>query len=169
MPLPLPPPEVPANADMTKLAPLFGEKVFTLLADMKALGHDPVVREGFRSDERQAWLYGFGRVYDDDRGQVTNAATGAKSWHRYGLAADIVSASQGDKADASFWRDLERCAVHIQLTSGSDWKRQDEPHVQWWCVGMNVTPSDHAWDLLQSSGVEAVWKEVNAIFVPKAA
>lgn len=160
--MPDPPPEVPASNNMTLLAPLFAEKVFSLLVDMKEKGHDAIVREGFRSDERQAWLYGFGREYDDGRGNVTNAPTGAKSWHRYGLAVDIVSASQGDNASPQFWRDLEEIAVSHGLTSGSDWHRKDEPHVQWYIPGMHVTPSDHAWELLQSSGMEAVWQELKA-------
>ena len=150
---------------MVKLAPLFAEKVFTLLADMKAKGHDPVVREGFRSDERQAWLYGFGRTWDDPgdpRGEVTNAPNGAKSWHRYGLAVDIVSAAHGDSPPSEFWYDLRAIAHDLELTSGEDWRQQDDPHVQWWCSGMFVTPSDHAWEVLQSDGVEAVWDAVHA-------
>jgi hypothetical protein len=173
--LPAPPPEIPASRDMTKLAPLFAEKVFTVLADMKARGFDAIVREGFRSDERQAWLYGFGREYDDDRGNVTGAPTGAKSWHRYGLAVDIVSATLEDDAPAAFWTALMEVAESIGLTSGDDWDRDgvpvesdpdehraDKPHVQWWTPGMHVIPSDHAWQLLQSQGVEAVWKELRA-------
>jgi hypothetical protein len=167
--LPPPPPEIPASTDMLQLAPLFAEKVFTVLADMKAKGHDAVVCEAFRSDERQEYLYGFGRDYDDGRGIVTQAPTGAKSQHRYGLAVDIYSASQQWDAPPRFWTDLRDCAVALNLTSGADWTHPDRPHVQHWCEGMHVTPSDHAWELLQSQGVEAVWKEVRAVFIPMAA
>ena len=76
--LPDPPPEVPADDDIAKLAPRFAEKVLDLIAEMRRRGHDPVVVEAFRSDERQSWLYGFGREYDDGRGNVTGASTGSK-------------------------------------------------------------------------------------------
>ena len=180
--LPSPPPEVAADADMLKLAPLFAEKVFALLAELRKRGHDPIVREGFRSDERQTYLYGFGRTYDDGRGIVTKAAPAAKSWHRYGVAVDIVSASKGDDAPASFWNALRVAAANLFLTSGDDWDRDgipveddpdehlaDKPHVQWWVPTMRVTPSDRAWQLLQTQGVEAVWSELRAVFVPAGA
>ncbi len=167
--LPAPPPEVPSDADMTKLAPLFGEKVWRVLADMKALGHDPMVSEGFRSDARAAFLYGFGRDYDDGRGIVTHAPNASKTWHRYGLAADIISSSKQWDAPAAFWSALRSCATQIGLVSGADWHDADLPHVQWNTPGMHVVPSDHAWSLLQSSGLEAVWAEVNAVFIPRAA
>ena len=162
--LPLPPPEVPASTDLALLAPRFCDVVFTLLQGLRAKGLDPVVREAFRSDARQAWLYGFGRDYDDGRGEVTNAETGAKSWHRYGLAVDVVSNAEGDDAPESFWQALRDAAVSLHLTSGADWSMQDKPHVQWWCEGMPVTPSDHAWELLQSQGVGAVWQELHASY-----
>jgi hypothetical protein len=58
--LPDPPPEVLADADTAKLAPRFVEKVLDLFTKMQRCGHDPVVLEACRSEERQAWLYGFG-------------------------------------------------------------------------------------------------------------
>src|SRR5215831_10327267 len=173
--LPNPPAEVPADDDIAKLAPRFAERVRDLIAEMERCGHDPVVAEAFRSDERQAWLYGFGREYDDGRGNVTGAATGARSWHRYGLAVDIMSKANGDSPPRGFWDDLRAIAEELRLTSGDDWDRDgipverdadehraDPPHVQWWTPGMRVTPSDHGWELLRSQGVEAVWREVAA-------
>ena len=168
-PLPAPPPELPADTDMLKLAPVFAAKVFDLLHQMERLGHDAVVSEGFRTDERQRFLYGFGREYDDGRGVVTNAEDGRKSWHRYGLAVDIISKSRQWDAHPGFWQDLRDCARILLLTSGADWSKPDRPHVQWWCPGMNVTPSEHAWELLQTQGVEAVWREVHALDFPEAA
>jgi hypothetical protein len=166
--LPLPPPEIPADVEMTKLAPLFAEKVFTLLANLNAKGRDPVVAEGFRSDARAAYLYGFGREYDDGRGVVTKAPDASKTWHRYGLAADIISKSKEWDAPDAFWSDLRDSAVDLGLVSGDDWTFKDRPHVQWNVSGMHVVPSDHAWQLLQSSGLDAVWREVNAVFLPQS-
>lgn len=172
--LPFPPPEVPADDDLAKLAPLFAEKVFTLLREMRDQGHDPIVFEAFRSDERAAYLYGFGRTWDDGRGIVTKAPNASKSWHRYGLAVDIISASRQWDASGQFWTALRKGATALGLRSGNDWDRDgvpveddpnehlsDRPHVQWG-PPMHVTPSDHEWELLNSAGVEAVWQEVGA-------
>ncbi len=183
MKLPAPPiPEPPPSRNMLQLAPQFADKVFRLIHDMERLGHDPMVFEGFRSDERAAWLYESGRTFDDGRGVVTQAQTARKSWHRYGLAVDIISKSKQWDADARFWSHLRMCAAEIGLVSGDDWDRDgipveddpdehlaDKPHVQHWCPGMHVTPSDHAWELLQKEGVEAVWREVHADSPPPLA
>lgn len=163
MKLPPPPtPEPPEDRDMMKLAPVFAAKVFDLLHRVGDEGFDPFVFEGFRSDDRQAWLFGCGRDYDDGRGIVTDASDGRHSWHRYGLAVDIISKSNRWDAPANFWLSLRDHALQLGLTPGATWTRPDRPHVQWHCDGMFVTPSDHAWALLQSDGAEAVWKELHA-------
>lgn len=173
--LPKPTRDVPVDRDLTKLAPQFKIKIELLICRLEDMGHDPIVFEGWRSDERVTFLHGFGRLYDDGRGVVTNARTGAKTWHRYGLAVDIISKSLGWDAYDKFWEDLRREATKLGLVSGNDWDRDgipvgpdpdesvvDRPHVQWWIPGMFKTPSDHAWELLQTKGVEAVWKELRA-------
>ncbi len=149
---------------------------------MERLGHDPIVFEGFRSDERAAWLYKSGREFDDGRGIVTKAPTARKSWHRYGLAVDIISKSKEWDALPRFWRDLRVTITEIGLVSGDDWDRDgipveddpdehlsDRPHCQWWIPGMHVTPSEHAWELLQTKGIEAVWHELHADDYPPVA
>jgi hypothetical protein len=161
MKLPPPPAEVPACRDMDRLAPQFRAKIEDLLAELRPHYPHARVAETVRTDERQAYLYGFGRDYDDDRGIVTNAPTATTSWHRFGLAVDI----EGVPAAV-----LEETTMAHGLTSGSDWNRNgihdehlcDAPHVQWFCAGMHVSPSDHARALLAAAGVEAVWRELHA-------
>jgi hypothetical protein len=165
--LPPPPTEVLVDQDILKLAPLFGEKVMALITDLNRMGYDAMLFEGFRSDERAKYLYGFGREYDDGRGIVTNAPNGAKTWHRYGLAADIISKSKGWDAPATFWTALSNTALATDLTPGGLWKFADKPHVQH--HDMPVTPKDEDWALLQSQGKEAVWKKYNATWDPMAA
>ena len=46
---------------------------------MKLRGLDAIVAETLRTDERQEFLYGFGRDYDDGRGIVTHSRA-ATSW-----------------------------------------------------------------------------------------
>lgn len=144
---------------MTELAPVFAAKVFTVLHAMQAKGFDPVVCEAFRSDERAAYLAGFGRDYDDGRGIVTNALTAKKTWHRYGLAADIISKAKQWDAPSAFWNTLGACAAAEGLTWGGTWTHPDRPHVQWHSDGMGVSPSDYDWQVLQSRGPEGVWRD----------
>lgn len=160
--LPAPPAEPPIVQSLEMLAPKFRAKIDALLARFTALGFDPMIAESFRTDERQAWLFGFGRDYDDGRGIVTHAADGSTSWHRYGLAVDIVSAGQGWEASPSFWRSLGGCAHVESLAWGGDWHTfKDLPHVQWG-EPMRQSPSSRAVELLARGGVEAVWTEVGA-------
>ncbi len=160
-PLPPPPPEPPADHSFKKLAPGFARRLNAMIADLQTRGFDPVISEAFRSDERQAWLYGFGRDYDDGRGVVTNAPTGAHSWHRYGTAVDIISAKDGWDAPKRFWDALGSAALRQGLSWGGLWKFRDLPHVQ---MGppMAQGPSSKAAELLASGGMEAVWREVGA-------
>lgn len=159
--LPLPPKEPPAQARPEGLAPKFRDAVMRVIGRMRAEGFDPVIREGLRTDARQRWLYGFGREWDDGRGQVTNSPTGEDSWHPYGLAADIVDRVKEDKAPPAFWDSLARAARAEGLVTGADWKRKDGPHVQFGHP-MRVSPSPRATALKVSGGNLAVWREVGA-------
>lgn len=161
MKLPAPPAEVPAEHSLDGLAPKFHAKLMLVLNRLGMQGHPPRVAETLRSDERVKYLHGFGRAYDDGRGVVTNATDATKTWHHYGLAADIVHASKGWDAPEDFWVALRDAAVAEGLTAGFDWKFKDKPHVQFG-PPMRDGPSEHAIALLASGGVEAVWKEVGA-------
>lgn len=169
--LPAPPPEVPVCRSLDKLAPKFRAKVERAIARMRAAGYDAMVYETTRTRERQLFLYGFGRLYDDGRGIVTHSRTADDTWHFYGLAVDIVSASKLWDASDSFWRTLEGIAEEEGLTSGSDWDRdrttaerfKDAPHVQWFTPGMRRSPSDNAAILARKDGgVVNVWTLLGA-------
>lgn len=161
--LPLPPAEVSAIHSTDGLAPKFRDALAEVLLDVAAYGWMPILRETLRTDERAAFLYGFGRDYDDGRGIVTYATNGLKTWHHYGLAADVGDRRyEPGNEPAKFWADLEKCIVAHGLTAGADWKMQDRPHAQWHCPGMNDAPSDHAAELLASGGVQAVWQALHA-------
>lgn len=160
--LPPPPPEVPASSDLLQLAPVFSAKVFAILNAMQRRGLDPIVCEAFRSDERATFLAGFGRDYDDGRGIVTNALDAKHTWHRYGLAVDIISKKKQWDAPSEFWNALGVAARAEGMTWGGDWHHKDLPHVQWHCERMPVSPTDLDWALLQSRGFEGVWREYEA-------
>jgi peptidoglycan L-alanyl-D-glutamate endopeptidase CwlK len=160
--LPDPPDEPGAIRALDCLAPKFKVRVAAMLADMETRGFDPIVIESCRSDARQAWLYGMGREWDDGRGIVTNAPTGIHSWHRFGLAVDVISERDEWNAPARFWNALGSAALRHQLSWGGLWLRfADKPHVQHGAP-MRQSPSSRAVQLEAEGGLLAVWKEVQA-------
>ena len=161
--LPEPPAEPAAIRTLDSLAPKFRIRVAAMLADMTTRGFDPVISESLRTDERQAWLYGMGRDYDDGRGVVTMAPTGNHGWHKFGLAVDVISKRDQWDAPKRFWDALGAAAFRHQLAWGGLWtKFADRPHVQFGAP-MRQAPSARAAELFAEGGVEAVWKEVGAI------
>ena len=137
------------------LAPAFRAAVERTLARL-AGGRTEWPFETLRTQARQAYLYGFGRSYDDGRGRVTNAATHDLSWHGFGLAVDIVEKDGTPwDAPAGFWLALGEAAEAEGLVWGGRWQKPDKPHLQW--AKCPVTPSIAARALLASEGMQAVW------------
>ncbi len=161
--LPNPPTIVPPIDTSTDgLAPVFRTRLNELLERMTAKGHDPIISESLRSNARQRYLYGFGRLYDDGRGIVTHSMDGDETWHHFGLAVDIISRSQEWDAPPRFWNDLGANAVALGLSWGGNWTSfKDKPHVQFG-PPMRQSPSPRAARLFADGGYEAVWKEVGA-------
>lgn len=169
------PPEPPAIDSLDGLAPQFRAKVETVLDGLRARGWaGACLLESRRTDERQIWLYGFGRSYDDDRGIVTNVASALTGWHFYGLAVDFGLKSRNG-APAKFFADVFELVEQVGLTSGADWNHNgvpdaqepgkhfcDGPHAQWWVEGMHVNPSANAIALYESGGLPAVWAALEA-------
>jgi peptidoglycan L-alanyl-D-glutamate endopeptidase CwlK len=159
--LPKPPREVPACCALDVLAPRFRAAVERMLVAMREAGYTPRVAETLRTPERQSFLYGFGRDYDDGRGVVTKAPTSDTSWHGYGLAVDVVCAKRGWSAPDEFWRCLGAAARDEGLEWGGGWKFRDLPHVQWG-KPMALAPSARAVALRDEGGLPAVWRAVGA-------
>ena len=156
-----PPREIPRQSSLALCAPLFTAAVDEVMQKMNADGFPSVVIETLRTTERQEFLYGFSRLYDDGRGEVTKSRTALHSWHGYGLAADIVHASRYWSATEEYWKHLEETANAFGLKTGRKWKKPDRPHVFW--GKCRKTPSPRARQLLASGGMVAVWQEVGAI------
>ena len=168
--LPKPPAEVPVERDLIYCAPRLVSAVKLVVADLEAWGYDPLVFETIRTQERQAFLHGFSRQYDDGRGRVTNSHDADESWHFYGLAVDIVSQSRYWNAPRDFWRTLGLAAQRHGLRWGADWDHdgdtgderfKDFPHVQWG-PPMRRSPSAAARRLYDIGGRPRVWREVGA-------
>jgi peptidoglycan L-alanyl-D-glutamate endopeptidase CwlK len=158
-----PPAEPAVNTSLSCLAPRFSDALAAMIRQFTEAGYDPIVSESCRTSERQAWLFGFGREWDDGRGVVTQAETNTTTWHGYGLAVDVISKSRQWDAPADFWKALGKFARANALAWGGDWPRfQDRPHVQWG-EPMRQAPSAHAAELLAAGGMVAVWREVGAV------
>lgn len=156
MRLPLPERDVPAVRSLDVLAPKFRAALEALLADLP----DAKVAETLRTPERQSFLYGFGRDYDDGRGIVTQAPTNLTTWHGYGLAADVVHRVHEWDAGTSWFLHLGEVAEHHGLKWGGAWRHPDLPHVYW--GRCKDTPSYVAVGLYTTRGIEAVWQAVGA-------
>lgn len=155
-------PEPPRVDTLGLLAPKFREAIERVLVDMRDLGHGVRVFETLRTDARQAYLYGFGRDYDDGRGPVTKVPSARGGWHFYGLAADIVEDDASPwKAPNAFWQDLGRCGERHGLTWGGRWKMLDLPHLQW--GKCRVSPPRHLqYTVDMPNGLEEIWRQVGA-------
>lgn len=151
------PAEVPAMKNLDGLAPKFRAALEAMLSQLP----DAMVCETVRTPERQAYLYGFGREYDDGRGIVTRANTNLVSWHGYGLAADVIHRAHRWDAPPSWFRLMGEVAKAHGLFWGGDWTRPDRPHVQW--TGCTMTPTNEDRRLLATQGVKAVWESVSAL------
>jgi hypothetical protein len=165
------PAEVRPVRDLAVLAPKFRAALERVLATVRGLGHKPVVVETLRTGERQRYIYGFGRTYDDGRGIVTHSADWDETWHGYGLAADVVCGDSFWAASDEFWAALGRACARERLTWGGDWNGDgdsrderflDRPHIQWG-PPMRRSPSPRAARLVADGGPPAVWREVGAI------
>lgn len=155
------PSEVPAQRTSAGSAPGFVARVEAMLQDLAGgLPEHPF--EWLRTAERQEFLYGFGRDYDDGRGKVTAANTQLYSWHGFGLAVDIVEKDATPwNAPASFWNDIGDAAEANGLIWGGRWHRPDLPHVQ--MGGLTPSPGPGDRDLYEAEGIEAVWRRYGAL------
>ncbi len=154
------PPEVPVVRTLAVLAPAFRRALEAMLADL-AGGPEERLFETLRTNERQSFLYGFGRDYDDGRGVVTKASQALNSWHGFALAVDVVEkdATPWD-APPGFWEGIGAAAKKHGLVWGGDWQKPDRPHVQWGRCPVSPTQADIARYL--TDGVEAVWRKYGA-------
>ena len=157
------PPEVPPQRSLDGLAPRFRVLVEDLVDALECQGFDPVVAESLRTDERQKYLFGFGRQYDDGRGVVTHSAVGHTSWHFYGLAVDVISRSRGWNPGSAFWTALGAEARIRGLVWGGDWRAlSDFPHIQFGS-GMPDSPSATHAEMHVRAGVAELWRALGAM------
>lgn len=111
------------------LRPEFRVRVEALLEACRAEGLGFEVYEGFRSRERQGWLFAQGRTAP---GKVVTQAAPGQSFHEYGAAADLVRRVEGRWSwdmsgdQARKWFRMRRLAGVVGLAV----LKWDYPHVQ---------------------------------------
>lgn len=139
------------NRNFDDLAPFFAKKLRTALAECHAAGYQVELFEGYRSSERQEYLYQLGRSLP---GKIVTWARPGESFHNMSVACDLVFKINGkwiwegqyDKVErimiAHGFSSLkvERC--HFQITGGLSAKR--------------------AWEIVQNQGMLALWSIVES-------
>jgi peptidoglycan L-alanyl-D-glutamate endopeptidase CwlK len=117
------------SSDPACLHPVFRRKSGELLEALAREGIPFRLFEGFRSPERQQYLYAQGRTRP---GPVVTRARPWTSYHQYGLAGDFVLFENGKwswdsaGANARAWRRLEEIGRQLGLEPLSF----EKPHLQ---------------------------------------
>src|SRR4051812_38920022 len=98
----------PVDHSLALLAPRFRDAVQRALEGCRQGGLDAVVYEAYRSAALQAVYFARGRTVIPPAHPVTNASSNLYSWHGYGLAVDVISASRAWEAPESWFADVAR-------------------------------------------------------------
>ena len=113
------------DASLDKLAPFFRDKLASALKEANDAGLNVYLFEGYRTPERQQWLWEAGRIRKDEP-VVTNAKPW-QSWHQYALAGDCVFKDPvGKWTWKGPWDDLTKI-MHRHGFESLSWER---PHFQ---------------------------------------
>ncbi len=112
----------------TKLTPLVERMAANVITEMKRLGHEVRIVQGFRSIEEQNRLYAQGRTTP---GAIVTRARGGQSFHNYGVAVDFVFRKEGYNATEALWQLLGKVGKAQGFEWGGDWKGfVDRPHFE---------------------------------------
>jgi len=117
------------NCDPALLHPIFREKAGALLDRLAAEGVPFRLFEGYRSPQRQQYLYAQGRTRP---GPIVTKARPWTSYHQYGLAGDFVLFENGrwswdtSGASARWWTRLQMIGKELGLEP----LRFELPHLQ---------------------------------------
>lgn len=139
------------NNDLAPLAPFFREKLLAAIADCKANGIVCGIFEGYRSPDRQDWLWEQGRVRP---GKIITGAKAWQSWHQYGLAADVVIKTKG-KWD---WNADYEPMIEIMKSHGFECLNFEKVHFEI-TGGLTIR---QALKVQKDKGLVALWRTVAA-------
>lgn len=111
-----------------KLVPLVERASADIILEMKKLGHEVRLVQGYRSIEEQNKLYEQGRFTP---GAIVTNAKGGESYHNYGVAVDFVFRKEGYNASDTLWALLGSVGKKQGFEWGGDWQGfVDRPHFE---------------------------------------
>lgn len=129
-----------ANRKWDKMNPRYVQRLLLVFKIMKERhGYDMVLLEGYRSPERQNRLAG--------QGSHVTKATGYRSYHQFGLAADVAFMRNGkvvitekDPWAMQGYKYYGEVAESVGLTWGGRWKMMDLGHTEFRMKGILGKP-----------------------------
>lgn len=131
-----------AKIDLSLLHPEMAARLIRLQTFLLAAGHQFFATEGYRTEQRSALLWTYGRTQKNPdwkgagNGPTVTNALPLQSPHNFGLAVDLTHDSDvnapGLQPD---WKEenyapLGVLAPQAGLISGVNWQWKDRPHVQ---------------------------------------
>ncbi len=141
-----------ADRKWDKINPRYAQRLLLVFKIMKERhGYDMVLLEGYRSPERQNMLAG--------KGSHVTQATGYRSYHQFGLAADVAFMRNGkvvitekDPWAMQGYKYYGEAAESVGLTWGGRWKMMDLGHTEFRMKGILGKPA-MAQKLIAESGM----------------
>ena len=131
------------------LAPFFAQRLHLALSNCVSNGYNVELFVGFRSPERQNFLYEKGRSTKD---KIVTWASAGQSWHNVGLAADVVYKIQGKWC----WNEDYDKVEQIMISHGFTSLKVERCHFQI-TGGLSIS---QAWKIAQMNGLMHLWSIV---------
>ena len=130
-----------ADRKWDKINPRYAQRLLLVFKLMKERhGYDMVLLEGYRSPQRQNMLAG--------KGSHVTQATGYRSYHQFGLAADVAFMRNGkvvitekDPWAMQGYKHYGEVAESVGLVWGGRWKMMDFGHTEFRMKGILGNPA----------------------------
>ncbi|MCA9489736.1 MAG: M15 family metallopeptidase [Myxococcales bacterium] len=133
------------------------------LRAMRRENVDMQVTDGYRDYRQQDDLYAQGRSRP---GRVVTNAPGGRSWHNYGVAADLTFSDESGQPHwpengdyAQLWRRYGAVAQNNGLTWGGNWQNPDRPHIEYH-PGYTASQARQLEPTLRQRGLQATWRQM---------
>ncbi|PEL12655.1 peptidoglycan-binding protein [Bacillus sp. AFS017336] len=111
--------------DIGELLPVTQKAVKLFLEECKKANLDIFITETYRSQERQDYLYSYGRTREGEKVTWTRSSN-----HTGRLAWDIAVNKPKDLYDSSTLKKAGEIAKTLGITWGGTWKQPDTPHFE---------------------------------------
>lgn len=138
-----------ANRNPNLLAPFFAAKVIKALEKCHRAGYQAEIFEGYRTPQRQGYLYAKGR---SEPGPVVTHSEAWRSWHQYSVAVDIAFRVNGTWNWDGPWDWIDRYFAAEGLA------RLSFERAHWQLTG--GLSLEMARTIVDDAGLPAVWHEI---------